>query len=75
MRELISSYLPWLISVITISQLVMAGNKHRNAWLVGLGNQFLWLTWIIASASWGLLPMNMAIWFVYGRNHLKWRTS
>lgn len=75
MRDLIATYLPWLISVITISQLVMTGNKHRNAWLVGLGNQVLWLTWIVCSASWGLLPMNAAIWIVYGRNHLKWRKA
>lgn len=75
MRELITAYLPWLISVITITQIVMAGNKHRHAWAVGLGNQAFWLTWIIASASWGLLPMNAVIWIVYVRNHMKWRSA
>ncbi len=35
-------------------------NKSRNAWLFGLANQGLWLVWIIATASWGLLPMNLA---------------
>jgi len=50
----------------------MAGNKHPQAWLIGLGNQLLWLVWIYVVGAWGLLPMNIALWFVYGRNHLKW---
>lgn len=50
----------------------MAGNKHPKAWLIGLCNQLLWLIWIFAVGAWGLLPMNLALWVVYGRNHLKW---
>ena len=72
MKEAIVTYLPWVLSAITIYMFLLAGNKSRHAWLVGLGNQFLWLMWIIASASWGLLPMNIALWVVYARNHFKW---
>lgn len=73
MSESVTTYLLWLLSVITIWMTVLAGNKHPNAWFVGLVNQALWLVWIVASQSWGLLPMNLAPWIVYGRNHLKWR--
>ena len=38
----------------------------------GLGNQVFWLTWIISTEAWGLLPMTAALTFVYARNHLKW---
>ena len=72
MKVAIIFWLPWVLSAITIWMTVQAGNKHRLAWAVGLGNQALWLGWIVASASWGLLPMNLALWIVYGRNHLKW---
>ena len=72
MSEVARVYLPWLLSAITIWMTLLAGNKHPRAWLVGLANQGLWLVWIIATASWGLLPMNFALWVVYGRNHLKW---
>ena len=72
MRDAIVTYLPWLLSVITIWMTVLAGNKHPSAWFVGLVNQALWLCWIIATASWGLLPMNAALWIAYGRNHFKW---
>ncbi len=70
---MVKDYLPWMLSAITIWMTVLAGNKHPKAWLVGLANQFLWLVWIYAAGAWGLLPMNIALWVVYGRNHLKWK--
>lgn len=72
MKEIIIAFLPYLLSAITIYSMLLAGNKKKGAWAVGLVNQFLWLVWIIFSASWGLLPMNIALWVVYGRNYLKW---
>ena len=75
MTELIRDYLPWLLSAITIWMTVLAGNKHPSAWLVGLANQALWLGWIVTVGAWGLLPMNLALWIVYARNHLKWRPA
>jgi hypothetical protein len=70
-----SDYLPWLLSAITIWMNVLAGNKHKSAWAVGLVNQALWLVWIISTGTWGLLPMNFALWIVYGRNHWRWNTA
>ncbi len=75
MVDAAAQYLPWLLSAITIYMTILAGNKTQWAWLVGLGNQALWLVWIFAVGAWGLLPMNVALWIVYYRNHLKWRTS
>ena len=72
MSEAIRVGLPWLLSAITIWMTLMAGNKHPKAWLIGIGNQLLWLIWICVVGAWGLLPMNIALWVVYGRNHLKW---
>lgn len=73
MDQVTTTYLPWLLSAITIWMTLLAGNKHRMAWAVGLVNQALWLVWIVASATWGMLPMNVALWLVYARNHFKWR--
>lgn len=69
---IIRDYLPWFMSAIIIWQVLLAGNQWRYAWLVGLFNQSLWLTWIMVSGAYGLLPMNMALWIVYTRNHIKW---
>jgi hypothetical protein len=72
MSDTIRIYLPWLLSAITIWMTLLAGNLHRNAWLVGLGNQLLWLIWIVVAGTWGLIPLNIALWVVYARNHWKW---
>ena len=73
MKDLIADYLPWLLSAITIYSMLLAGNKRRGAWLVGLVNQALWLIWILLTGSWGLLPMNVALWVVYARNYVRWK--
>lgn len=72
MKAQIITYLPWLLSMITIWMTLAAGNKHKSAWLIGLANQALWLVWIIAAEAWGLIPLNAALWIVYARNHWKW---
>ena len=62
------------MSAITIYTMFLAGDKKKGAWAFGLFNQVLWLTWIITTKSWGLLPMTAALCFVYIRNYLKWST-
>jgi hypothetical protein len=73
MSTAIITYLPWLLSIITVVQLWLAGSNYRNAWAIALANQALWLVWIGASGNVGFLPMNIALWVVYARNHLKWQ--
>ena len=72
---MIRDHLPWVLSAITIWMTLLAGNKHKSAWVVGLVNQALWLVWIIASETWGLLPLTVALSIVYVRNYVKWRVS
>lgn len=73
MTHIITKYLPYLLSAITAYTMLLAGNKKSGAWLVGLLNQALWLTWIIVSATWGLLPMTAVMIIVYVRNYFKWK--
>lgn len=75
MKEIIIEYLPYVLSAITIYMFVLAGNKSKNAWIIGLFNQFMWVIWILLSSTWGLLPMNIALWFVYIRNNIKWKNE
>jgi hypothetical protein len=69
---MIVTYLPWLMSAMTIWMTLLAGNNHPRAWAVGLINQVFWVTWIIASETWGLIPMSIELGIVYARNHFKW---
>lgn len=75
MKAAIIIGLPWLLSAITIAMNLLAGNLWRHAWAIGLVGQALWLVWIITARQWGFLPMNLALWAVYARNHLKWRAA
>lgn len=70
---MIATYLPWLLSAITIYMTYLAGNKNKWAWLIGLVSQELWLVWIWSVAAWGLVPMNLALQIIYFRNFRKWR--
>ncbi|WP_418131454.1 hypothetical protein [Variovorax sp. 278MFTsu5.1] len=69
----LTTFLPWLLSAITIVSTVLTGNKHRLAWLISLAGQAGWLAFIIASGSWGFLPLTATLTFLYLRNHMKWR--
>lgn len=45
------------------------------AWTVGVANQFLWATWIIASGTWGMAPMDVVLTVIFIRNFIKWRAE
>jgi len=75
MRQYIVEYLPWLLSVVTLYMTFLQGEKKAAGWLVGLANQVLWLAWIAASTSWGLLPLNIGLSVLFIRNWMKWRQS
>ena len=62
-------------SCITIYMTLLAGNLKPNAWLFGLFNQILWVTYIVATASWGWAPMCAALTFVYLKNHFQWNKN
>lgn len=72
MKDILIVWLPWLLSANTLYVMFLAGNKRKGAWLLGLIGQALWLLWIILVGALGLLPMNIGLWIIYGRNHLKW---
>ena len=44
----------------------LAGNQNRAAWMLGLLNQAFWLMFIVMYEAWGLLPLAVALTFVYG---------
>lgn len=75
MKHAIATYLPWLLSVLTIYSAFLAGDKKPAAWTVGIANQVLWAAWIIASGTWGMAPMNVVLAAIFVRNFIKWRAE
>lgn len=75
MRQLIILYLPWLLSVCTITQQFFLGKKDIRGWLVALLGQVGWSVWVLAAQHWGLLPLNLALWYLYIRNYRLWKAE
>ena len=68
-------YLPWLLSCITCYQSFLVGNRDNRGWILAMCNQALWSIWVVGSATWGFVPLNIALWIIYIRNYRKWRLS
>jgi hypothetical protein len=71
MTEFIIEYLPYAISVLTVASMYLVGERPKIGWLTALVNQILWTIWITVSATWGLFPLNVALWVVFLRNYYK----
>lgn len=65
-----------IISCVTLLTMWLAGSeqwsRRGKAWKLALVNQGFWITFIILTDAWGLLPLTTALVFVYGRNLVKW---
>lgn len=75
MRAAIVTYLPWALSFMSLMMSVLTGNKWPKVWLFGLGIQCFWLLYIFAAQAWGFMPLCVALFIIYSRNHRKWSQS
>ena len=60
------------ISIITIIYMWMLSRKMKAGLYVGLVAQVLWVAYIVINHAWGLLPLNVALWFICISGILKW---
>lgn len=74
-HEILAQQLPWLLSFLSLVMSVLTGNKWRHVWAFGLGIQCVWVVWIVAAQTYGFLPLCLALFVIYARNHIKWRTA
>jgi hypothetical protein len=65
--------LPWATSAGTLLGMWLLAQKNSAGWIVGLANQVLWVAFAITFEAWGLLPLTIALIFVYTKGLLKWR--
>ncbi|MGH9248070.1 MAG: hypothetical protein ACRD0W_00905 [Acidimicrobiales bacterium] len=71
MRQLI----PLALSINTIAVMWLAGDKRALGWALGLFGQAGWFAFIVVFEAWGLLPLSVALTFVYSRNLWRWTQS
>lgn len=64
----------WLMSALSLFVAWAAGSKktRRSAWVVGLGNQALWLWFAIDREETGLILFVVVNACIYARNLMGW---
>jgi type IV secretory pathway TrbL component len=65
-------YLGWIISLISIVSMELHIRKRWYGWALSLGNQVLWIIYIVGMGAWGLLPLWAAVVIQAIRGMLKW---
>ena len=62
----------WLLSITSVIMLWLMGNKNKYAPYVGIGNQVLWVVYVISTKQYGLLLGVLMYLIVHIRNATKW---
>lgn len=68
-----SEVLSYVISFTSAIMLWLMGNKTRWGPIVGIGNQILWVVYVLLTSQWGLLPGVVMYLFIHVRNLYKWQ--
>ena len=72
---MIEPALQWVLSAGTLVVMWLAGDKRTSAWVLGLIVQVLWTAWALMIEAYGLLPVTLGLFLVYGRNlWLSWHS-
>lgn len=62
----------YLLTAVGLLIFWLAGNKRWEAWLLGLFNQVLWVSYAIATDQYGWIIGAAAYGAMYARNLRKW---
>ena len=65
----------WVLTLVGVTGLFLAGSKRKAGWALGLGAQLLWVSYAIATEQWGFIASAFAYGWVYARNWLRWRQA
>lgn len=68
-----SEWWSYLLTVVGVSGLYLAGKKNLWGWAVGLGAQGLWIAYAYATSQPGFYASAVAYGSVYARNLWRWR--
>lgn len=69
---------PWwsiVLALLGITSMVLAGNKLKSAWVIGLISQVIWITYGFITNQWGFVLSGVAFSIVYVRNLLLWHAE
>lgn len=62
----------FVLAVVGIAGIYLAGKKSKWGWGLGLGAQVLWLIFALVTAQYGFILTALAYGAVYGKNLYQW---
>ena len=62
----------YVLTVIGITGIYLAGRRNLYGWVVGLSAQVLWIAYAVATEQWGFIVSAFAYGSVYANNWRKW---
>lgn len=63
----------YVLTIVGVTGLYLAGRKVWWAWYIGLAAQGLWAAYAVTTRQWGFLVSAFAYGWVYLRNCLGWQ--
>jgi hypothetical protein len=58
----------WVLGILGVTGLLIAGNRVWWGWLINLVNEILWIVYAIRTKQYGFILMAIAYAAVYARN-------
>jgi uncharacterized membrane protein len=62
----------WLLTVVGVLGLYIAGRKNKVGWAIGIGAQTLWMAYAVTTQQYGFCLSAVAYGWVYSKNLLRW---
>ena len=62
----------FVLAIVGIAGIYLAGKKSKWGWGLGLGAQVLWLIFALVTAQYGFILTAVAYGAVYGKNLYQW---
>lgn len=63
----------WLLMLVGVAGLWLAGSQKKLGWLIGLCAQVIWIAYAVATKQYGFIVSAVAYGAVYARNYVRWR--
>lgn len=64
-----------LISAGILTSAILNGNVNIYGWVLLMVIQTVFLTYVVITGQWGLVPQNVGMWIIALRNYRKWKKA
>lgn len=66
-------YVQLVISVGILTSAILNGNVKIAGWITLMVIQTVFLTYVVITKQWGLIPQNVGMWLIALRNYRRWK--